>query len=102
MTITDEELRDRTRSFLDEHDHNEMSMHEFRGVQFDAGLALVHFPEGKGGLGLSRGKQAVVDELSFGASNDDVADRLEAAIADVTQAVAEMRAGAVEPEHYER
>jgi len=62
MTITDEELRDRTRSFLEEHDHNEMSMHEFRGVQFDAGLALVHFPEGKGGLGLSRGKQAIVDE----------------------------------------
>jgi alkylation response protein AidB-like acyl-CoA dehydrogenase len=35
----------------------------FRGAQFDAGLALVHFPEGKGGLGLGRGQQAVVDQV---------------------------------------
>jgi alkylation response protein AidB-like acyl-CoA dehydrogenase len=34
----------------------------FRGAQFDAGLALVHFPEGHGGLGLTRDRQAVVDE----------------------------------------
>ena len=30
---------------------------EFLGAQFDAGLAFVHFPEGYGGLGLSRGLQ---------------------------------------------
>ena len=39
-------------------------MHTFRGVQFDHGLALVNFPEGHGGLGLSPKMQAVVnDEL---------------------------------------
>ena len=61
MSITDQELLERTEAFLDEHDHTTLSMEEFRGAQFDAGLALVHFPEGKGGLGLSRGKQAIVE-----------------------------------------
>ena len=63
-TMTDAELRERTKAFLAENDHNDMSMFEFRGAQFDAGLALVFFPEGKGGLGLSRGQQRIVaDEL---------------------------------------
>jgi alkylation response protein AidB-like acyl-CoA dehydrogenase len=35
---------------------------DFLGAQFDAGLAFVHFPEGYGGLGLSRRLQAVVVE----------------------------------------
>jgi alkylation response protein AidB-like acyl-CoA dehydrogenase len=34
----------------------------FRGAQFDAGLALVHFPEGHGGMGLTRDRQALVDD----------------------------------------
>jgi alkylation response protein AidB-like acyl-CoA dehydrogenase len=34
---------------------------EFRGVQFDLGLAWVHFPEGRGGLGLAPSLQARVD-----------------------------------------
>jgi alkylation response protein AidB-like acyl-CoA dehydrogenase len=33
---------------------------EFLGAQFDAGLAFVHFPEGHGGLGLSRKLQPVI------------------------------------------
>ena len=61
MSITDTELAERTAAFLEANDHNLLSMHEFRGAQFDAGLALVHFPEGKGGLGLSRGKQAIIN-----------------------------------------
>lgn len=36
---------------------------EFLGACFDAGLSWVHFPEGLGGLGVSRGLQAVVDAL---------------------------------------
>ncbi len=32
----------------------------FLGAQFDAGLAFVHFPEGCGGLGLSRARQPVI------------------------------------------
>lgn len=35
---------------------------QFLGAQFDAGLAWVHFPEGHGGLGLSRSLQPVVNE----------------------------------------
>ena len=34
-----------------------------RGAQFDAGLALVHLPEGSGGLGGNRGQQAVIDGI---------------------------------------
>ncbi len=60
-TMTDDELRDRTRALLEEVDPHEVDQYTFRGAQFDAGLAMIHFPEGKGGLGLSRGKQAVVD-----------------------------------------
>jgi alkylation response protein AidB-like acyl-CoA dehydrogenase len=35
---------------------------EFLGAQFDAGLAFVHFPEGYGGLGLSRQLQVLISE----------------------------------------
>jgi alkylation response protein AidB-like acyl-CoA dehydrogenase len=34
----------------------------FLGAQFDAGLAFIHFPEGYGGLGLSRQLQSLVAE----------------------------------------
>lgn len=34
-----------------------------RAAQFDTGLAWVHFPEGRGGLGLPRGVQADVDAV---------------------------------------
>ena len=34
----------------------------FRGEQFDRGLAVVQFPEGKGGLGISPKSQTVVNE----------------------------------------
>ncbi len=35
---------------------------DFLGAQFDAGLAFVHFPEGYGGLGLSRRLQPLIVE----------------------------------------
>ena len=35
---------------------------EFWGAQFDLGLAWIHFPEGKGGLGVDPGYQDIVDE----------------------------------------
>ena len=60
---TDAELTDRTnelvescRDFLDD-------QVLFRGAQFDAGLGLVHLPEGSGGLGGNRGQQAVIDGI---------------------------------------
>jgi alkylation response protein AidB-like acyl-CoA dehydrogenase len=35
---------------------------DFWGAQFDLGLAWVHFPEGRGGLGLDPKLQAIIDE----------------------------------------
>src|SRR5262245_63771058 len=43
-------------------DHLDSPPQEFWGAQFDLGLAWVHFPEGKGGLGLDPGFQEVIDE----------------------------------------
>jgi alkylation response protein AidB-like acyl-CoA dehydrogenase len=59
--LTPEELRERTRAFLAEHDPHEMPTQDFLNARFDAGLAWVHYPEGLGGLGLSRSLQQIVD-----------------------------------------
>jgi len=48
-------------ALLAEHDPAEESLVEFRGHQYDAGLAWVHHPPGFGGLGLSRRMQRVAD-----------------------------------------
>ncbi|BBY12532.1 acyl-CoA dehydrogenase family protein [Mycobacterium marseillense] len=40
-----------------------MRRREFLGLWFDAGLTWVHFPKGLGGLGISRGLQAVADRV---------------------------------------
>ena len=47
---------------------------EFLGARFDAGLAWVHFPVGRGGLGLPRDEQQVVEQLldEAGAPKPDV------------------------------
>ncbi len=59
--LTPEELRERVRVFLAEHDPREMPKQDFLNARFDAGLAWVHYPEGLGGLGLSRSLQQAVD-----------------------------------------
>jgi alkylation response protein AidB-like acyl-CoA dehydrogenase len=59
--LTPEELRERVRAFLAEHDPHDMPKQDFLNARFDAGLAWVHFPEGLGGLGLSRSLQQIVD-----------------------------------------
>jgi alkylation response protein AidB-like acyl-CoA dehydrogenase len=62
--MSEEEVRERVRALVAEAHPDRTSQFEFRGKQFDHGLALVHFPEGYGGLGLSPKLQAVVvDEL---------------------------------------
>ncbi len=63
MTITDDELKQRTEALIEEVDPHANDQYTFRGAQYDAGLAFVHFPEGKGGLGLSRSKQSIVDQV---------------------------------------
>ena len=46
---------------LTTHDPKTTKIEEFRGAQYDRGLAWVHFPEGSGGLGLSPTLQRHVD-----------------------------------------
>jgi alkylation response protein AidB-like acyl-CoA dehydrogenase len=48
-------------ALLAEHDPTTMKREEFRGHQYDAGLAWVHFPEGFGGLGVRPTHQKVVE-----------------------------------------
>ena len=59
--LTSGELRERAREFLSEHDPHAMDQQDFLNARFDAGLAWVHYPEGLGGLGLSRSLQRIVD-----------------------------------------
>ncbi len=47
---------------LAEHDPRTTETKVFRGAQYDAGLAWVHFPEGFGGLGLASRVQRHVDK----------------------------------------
>ena len=48
-------------ALLAAHDPTETSRIEFRGFQYDAGLAWVHHPRGLGGLGVARQLQRVVE-----------------------------------------
>ncbi|MGX1598197.1 acyl-CoA dehydrogenase family protein [Dietzia maris] len=57
------DLRERVERLLASHDPQNTAVAEFLAAQFDEGLAWVHFPEGKGGLGLARGRQLEVDAL---------------------------------------
>jgi alkylation response protein AidB-like acyl-CoA dehydrogenase len=60
--MTEEELRERTRTLLEEvHPERDDSV-KFRRKQFEHGLAWVHFPEGHGGLGLSPKMNIVVSD----------------------------------------
>ena len=59
-TMSDGELRERTRALLEEvHPERDDSV-TFRRKQFERGLAWVHFPEGHGGLGLSPRMNVIV------------------------------------------
>ncbi len=49
-------------ALLDAHDPTTMSREEFRGRQYDFGLAWVHFDEGFGGLGLRPDLQGTVEQ----------------------------------------
>ena len=64
--MSESELRERTRKLLAEvnPDADGVSQVDFRGAQFDHGLAWVSYPEGLGGLGLEQKMQTIVhDEL---------------------------------------
>ncbi len=61
MAMSDDEIRTRTKAVIEAVgiDADETS---FRSALWDAGLAMVQFPEGKGGLGQSPKLQQVVDQ----------------------------------------
>jgi alkylation response protein AidB-like acyl-CoA dehydrogenase len=64
-TMSEEELRKRTRDLLDELHPEKTDSVTFRRKQYEHGLAWVHFPEGHGGLGLSpRMNPIVTDEIT--------------------------------------
>ena len=62
-------------ALLAEHDPTTESYVEFRGHQFDAGVAWVHLPEGCGGLGVSPQLQRIVNRrlAEAGAQPTDMA-----------------------------
>ena len=55
-------VEERTEELLSKADPRATSQEEFRGLQYDLGLAWVHFPEGRGGLGVAPGLQRIVDD----------------------------------------
>ena len=59
--ITEEELLQRVADFLKEHDPKTTDKIEWLRARYDAGLAWVHFPVGRGGLGISRSLNAAVE-----------------------------------------
>lgn len=71
-TLTDtDRVADLARGVIAEHDPKQVPVAEFLGACYDAGLSWVHFPPGLGGLGLSRGLQAVADTILQGAGGPE-------------------------------
>ena len=60
--VTEDQVLDLTKKLLESHPPKKVSVVEFLGAQFDAGLAWVHFPVGHGGLGANPKFQRVVNE----------------------------------------
>ncbi|AXT84659.1 acyl-CoA dehydrogenase [Aeromicrobium sp. A1-2] len=61
MTVVD--LHAEVATLVQRFDLDTVDRAEFLGARFDAGLAWVHFPLGRGGLGLPRNEQVVVERL---------------------------------------
>jgi alkylation response protein AidB-like acyl-CoA dehydrogenase len=76
LLSTPEGIRERVGQFLAAHDPAEMPKQDFLNARFDAGLAWVHYPEGLGGLGISRSLQHIVDaEFAAAGSPGNDAER---------------------------
>jgi alkylation response protein AidB-like acyl-CoA dehydrogenase len=67
MTDAADLVSERVEQLLDELDPKTTDQTEFRGRQYDLGLAWVHFPEGYGGLGLPPSHQKDIDRRLYGA-----------------------------------
>src|SRR5690349_815136 len=62
-----ERVAELAQGVVTDHDPKQVPIPEFLGACYDAGLSWVHFPVGLGGLGVSRGTQAVADRILQGA-----------------------------------
>ena len=62
------DVEERLDTLMREHPPESTPRGEFWGAQFDLGLAWIHFPVGKGGLGLDPEYQDLVDERLRGAN----------------------------------
>ena len=58
-----ERVAELARGVVADHDPKKVPIPEYLAAVYDAGLAWVHFPEGLGGVGVSRGLQAVADRI---------------------------------------
>jgi alkylation response protein AidB-like acyl-CoA dehydrogenase len=59
--LSDAQLQGMVEDLLGEMPPESVDQYTFRGEQFDRGLAVVQFPEGKGGLGISPRGQTIVN-----------------------------------------
>ncbi len=64
-------VSDAVDELLHDHPPSKTDPQDFLGAQFDHGLAWVHFPEGRGGLGVDPDHQQVVDDRLRGAGAPD-------------------------------
>ena len=66
--LTPADIRAKVKEFLASHDPATTPRLDFLRARYDAGLAWVHYPEGRGGLGAPRALQTVTDK-AFAAAN---------------------------------
>ncbi|HEY2242585.1 MAG TPA: acyl-CoA dehydrogenase family protein [Streptosporangiaceae bacterium] len=71
--MTTADIQAKVKEFLAAHDPKETPRLDFLRARYDAGLAWVHYPEGRGGLGAPRALQTVTDKAfaAAGAPSND-------------------------------
>jgi alkylation response protein AidB-like acyl-CoA dehydrogenase len=76
LTATD--IQAKVKDFLASHDPKKTPRLDFLRARYDAGLAWVHYPEGRGGLGAPRALQTVTDKAfaAAGAPSNDPANNV--------------------------
>ncbi len=76
--LTPADIQAKVKEFLDAHDPSQTPRLDFLRARFDAGLAWVHYPEGRGGLGAPRALQTVTDKAfaAAGAPTNDPANNV--------------------------
>ena len=76
--LTPDDIRAKVKEFLAAHDPATTPRLDFLRARYDAGLAWVHYPEGRGGLGAPRALQTVTDKAfaAAGAPANDPANQV--------------------------